>query len=184
MYKFFKILLWTQFWRPEKLFKIFLKDIAIISNQNSIEELQTVKAKQILNAISIILFIFFVRFLQCVSLWFYQNNAFYRFITYDIIFFLNCPPSMSVYNISFGGQLIFFFYRSYFFAENNQKVYPTLLVHKIFYQNYEGYFLNNFKIKNTKKVKWSLLIKKYIKIYQYIYQSCLLFYGNFIFYIN
>lgn len=179
MYIFLKILSWAKFWRPEKLFKMYLEDIAIICNKNSIDDSQTFEAKQILNAISTILFVFFVKMLQFVLLLFYQNNTFVRFITYDFMIFFNCPPSMLTFNISYSAQLIYFVYKCYFFALNKKKVYPILLIYKIFFQNYDEYFLNSYKMKKAKKIKWSILLKKYAQIYQFLFQFCSLFFGNF-----
>ncbi len=181
MFSLYNIFIWTQFWRPEKLFRSYLSDIAETSNRNLNGEYQTRKGKDISYCISIIIFIFIFKMLQFISLTFSQHNRFYRFITYDIIFlFGDCPASMISFSILMGTELIYFFYRSYFFADNKKKAYPILLVNKIFYQDFNGYFLNNYKkIKNKNAIKWHHLLKKCVTIYQTLFQSLLLYFGNF-----
>lgn len=181
MLSFFKFSRWTQFWRPEKNFKLYLEDVAQISNQNSNGEFQTPEGRQISSCITFILSIFLFKLLQFTSLLLYQNNTFYRIITYDMLLFFDCPSSLNTFSISFCGELIYFFYRGYYFANNQKEAYHILLIYKILYQDFDGYFLVNYKTKkNTKEqIKWSYLLHKYVKIYIWFFQNCVLFFGNF-----
>lgn len=182
MHTFSKIFCWTRFWQPEKVFKLYLEDIVNISKRNSNNIAKTKETKKSLKNVSLMIIIFFAKLLQFISLLFCQNNTFYRFITYDVIFFLDCPSSMILFSISFGAQLIYYFYRGYFVSDNLKQVFPMLLIYKLFYQNFDGYFLNNYKTskKTNKTTKWSILLKKYLKIAQWLYQSFFIFIGNFV----
>ncbi len=179
MLRFFKISRWTQFWKPEKNFKLYLEEVAKISNKNFNNEYQTSEGKQVSQCITFILCIFCFKLVQFISLLSFQNNTFYRIITYDMLLFFDCPSSLNTFGISFSGELIYFFYRGYYFANNKKQSYPILLIYKLFYQDFDGYFLNNFKTQKNKKTKWNFLLNKYVRIYQWFFQFCVFFFGNF-----
>lgn len=194
MFKLWKIFTWLQFWNPEKIFKLYLEDIAETCKRDMNGKCLSLEGEQTLHCISFILFTFFVRMLQYFSLIFYQT-PFYRFVTYDTLIFFNCPSSMSTFHLSFLSQLFYFLYRGYFYADSQKKAFSILLIYKVFYKNQNNYFLNRHKtkkkqhktkvnkfqmLKNDKNiVKWSSILKSCLKVYQKLFEFFFIFFGKF-----
>ena len=195
MFKFSKIFGWLQFWHPEKIFKLYLKDIEKTCKRDLKGKCLTYEGRQTLYCVSFILFTFFIRMIQYFSLLFCQNS-FYRLITYDTLIFFNCPSSMSIFHLSFISQLFYFLHRGYFYADNCKKAFPILLIYRVLYHNDNNYFLYQYKTKkkdngtNMKKlqkkkqaeskVKWSFVLKSYLKNYQWLYEFCFIFFVTYI----
>ncbi len=146
-----------KFWKLQKQLESYFEEIGII-NDNHLN-----KTKTILK-IKIILLLLLFQLFHFIYLMIAKLNTFYRIIHFDTMLFLGCAPQLNVVHASFCFQVIYFYYKNYWF--NYKKEYSVLLlIYQIVFQNNNTFFFKKyFKLKN-KLYLVNILVWKYTNAY-------------------
>ena len=174
------LLRWIQFWHPERQFRHYLEDVLEVATGNDGHGYRTPAARKILLSVSAIIAILTVKCAQftwlCLSA---HLSDFVRVLNHDMTWFFESSPLVNVFAISFDLQLIYFYYRGYWFARNKKEAMPISLIYNIFNQNdFALHYFPSRVMKQGSKVTVEVKIRRYILLYIWLFQYCLAFFGK------
>ena len=162
---------WLQFWRMKTVLKLYLDDNSTIISQSH------EKSNQILANISIILYILIFRLIQVTFQMIFTFSNFAKFLNFDTSLFFNYSKFFHVFEINFSLENIHLIYRAYFPKEKRIHILLKIL-RNVLYNRENGHFVGKFY---RRKYKVDDLIRKCVRYYQKMFDTCIVFNSRFIY---